>query len=243
MMYCANCGAEINEGSSFCKNCGTEVNNGHYSVTGNWQSNTFESVREQSMEELRDLYNYFSLKANVYDELDRLYRHAYTHNVQVSKAGLVWGIILICLGGLFFIISCAGESVWLMLLNLLIIGLGIFLIVKRSRKKKAAYQTIEDEKLQIDVLAQELAVHYDNYGGCPLGIEYSSPRSIEAIYEIIRQGRADTIKEAINLIKSDSHDAEMERLQRETAQAAWSTCAAARATAGFTAADYFYRTR
>ena len=201
--------------------------------------NTNNTVREDSMEELREMYNYFSVKADAYDELERLERHI-SQGVRIGKAGKVLGILLIILGGIVAVVGYSLGSV-AGIIGLLISGLGVYMIVSRSKNYNKQVRTIAEEQQRLGELADELILHYNNYGPCPIGIEYTDPKSLEAIYEVIRQGRADTPKEAINLLGHDAHFAEMERLQRETAQAAWQTCAASRATAGFAAASYFHQ--
>ena len=39
--------------------------------------------------------------------------------------------------------------------------------------------------------------HYNSYGECPLGVEYSNPKTIERIYDMVQRGEADTIQEAV----------------------------------------------
>lgn len=205
----------------------------------NMNEQAYVSVREQSMNELQNMYAYFSQKQAAYDEFDRLDMQVAMNSRPVSKAGKAWGIILLIIGGLIFFISVGASGGSAFIIGLILIGLGILLIALRSKKIKNMQNMVNNSARRMEEIAQELAVHYNNYGYCQLGLEFTFPRTIGQIYEVIRQGRADTIKEAMNLIVYDEHNAEMERLQRTTAQAAWETCAASRATAGFAAANYF----
>ncbi len=195
------------------------------------------NVREQSMEELRNMYNYFSVKAAQYDELDRLEQHV-NQGIRIKNASKIWGLILTIFGGCAFPIGLASVGSTGTIVSLAIIGLGILLLICHSSNKKNAIKTLEAERQRIAQLGEELLIHYNNYGYCPLGVEYTYPRILESIYEVFRQGRADTFKEAINLMANDAHQAEMERLQRSTAQAAWQTSASSAVTAGFTVANY-----
>ena len=200
--------------------------------------NNYETTREQTMNELQNMYTYFSQKKALYDEFDKLDNLVAVNSRPISKAGKTWGIILIVFGGLMTIIgfNVGGPALFV---GIVLLILGICLIASRSNKVSNAQKAVKDSVKRMEQIAQELAVHYNNYGYCQVGLEYTFPRTIEQIYEVIRQGRADTIKEAMNLIIYDEHNAEMERLQRSTAQAAWQTCAASTVTAGFTAANYF----
>ncbi len=67
-----------------------------------------------------------------------------------------------------------------------------------------------------DELKEELKINFEKYRYCVIGIELSNPRIIRAIYDIIRQGMADSPKEAVNCLLSKSRvsDDEMEIARR-----------------------------
>ena len=243
MMYCTNCGAEIREESRFCKSCGVEIKK--FSKTQEtyntaYQSQTCRSEREESMEQLRDMYNYFSVKEAEYDEVIKLDTEI-NSPIIVSNAGKIWGLILTIFGGCCVPLAIAAHSIEAFIAVIIILGPGILLLTSRSRKIKRIQRERETKQARLQVVAEDVVSYYNNYGPCPLGIEFTDPKSLETIYEVIRSGRADSLKEAINILANDEHNAEMERLQRATAQAAWETCAAARLNAGFAAANYFSR--
>ena len=80
------------------------------------------------------------------------------------------------------------------------IALGILLIVlnvvrKANNKKRIAWCEAESDRIE-DLIID----HYNKYENCPIGVEYTRLGDIELIYDTIRQGRADTIKEAMNLL-------------------------------------------
>ena len=47
--------------------------------------------------------------------------------------------------------------------------------------------------------------YYKNYGYCPIAAEYTNPKILKKIREPIYIGRADTIKEAMNLLFAENH--------------------------------------
>lgn len=203
-------------------------------------NNSYGTAREQSMEELRKMYTYFSKKKAAYDEFDRLDKLICEQSKPIKKRGKTWGILLSIVGGVLLLASYSGTVMTgTPIMGLIFLGIGILLISSHSSKTKNRQKTLQDATKRMEELAQELTIHYNKYGYCQLGLEYTFPHTIESIYETIRLGRADTIKDAVNLLINDERMSEMERLQRETAQAAWKTCAATRATAGFAAANYF----
>ena len=198
----------------------------------------YGATREQTLNELQNMYAYFSQKKAAYDEFDRLDNLVAVNSRPISKAGKTWGIIFLVIGGLLGIIgvNTGGASLFI---AVALIVIGLCMVLSHSSKVDNAKKTVDESVKRMEEIGQELAAHYNNYGYCPVGLEYTFPRTLEQIYEVVRQGRADTIKEAMNQIVYDEHNAEMERLQRSTAAAAWRTCAASTVTAGFTAANYF----
>lgn len=90
--------------------------------------------------------------------------------------------------------------------------LSISSFVKVSKKRKEL-PTLER---RVDELKDELTKYFEKYGYCVIGIEMSNPRIVRAIYDIIRQGIADSPKEAVNSLLSSARasDHEMEMARR-----------------------------
>ena len=74
-----------------------------------------------------------------------------------------------------------------------------------------------------------------------LSMEFSNPRIIKLIYNVIRQGRADTPKEAINVMLQDTHRTEMKLIAAQTAAAASFASINSGVAAAFCAASFFLR--
>lgn len=83
-------------------------------------------------------------------------------------------------------------------------------------------------------IENQLEVYYRDYGYCPIGIEFCDPDIIKSLADVVRTGRADTIKEAINVLLDDAHKTTMEMEARFTSQAAGTTAA-------FSAASFFFK--
>ena len=86
---------------------------------------------------------------------------------------------------------------------------------------------------------EELYQYYLNYGYCLVSAEYTNPSNLLAILHTIESGRADTIKEAINILVEDAHRNNMEALATQTAVASAAAARGATAAAVFSAANFF----
>ncbi len=220
-MFCSKCGAQIAEGAKFCPSCGTAVNGQSVEVVAD--NNSQLSERENSLNELSKMLEYFSQKKNQYCEY-----YSVSYNLELEKkTKLSKSAIRKAL--LFSFISMVGSIILMNvgikndLMVLAIIGalLGFFCfisllggdiiyarIVKKNTIKKLSYR--EEE------LKNELIDYYNKYVNCPVGIEYSSPDDIERMMNIITSGRAAKLNEAINLLIDDEHKKYLERNIEET---------------------------
>ena len=149
-----------------------------------------------------------------------------------NEAGAAWTILFV----LILFLALAGG------LTLLIIG-----ILKNSnyaseQRKQKAIQ-LQQTKERLATLADELTAHYRSYGYCAVSPEYTNPKILETIKEKVWSGRADTIKEAINIMLQDEHYSEMELQAALTAKSAASAARGAKAAAFFSAANFVHSIR
>ena len=125
-----------------------------------------------------------------------------------------------------------------LILDAIFIG-GCILYYKGLQKKK---KDLEGLKLQMQQLNDELVAYYNDYPGfCPVAFEYSHPASIAELMDLIRLRRADTIKEAMNVMIEDIHRANLEQSQQEILYQTQNASRAARSTAFWSAANFFKR--
>ena len=103
-------------------------------------------------------------------------------------------------------------------------------------------------RTRINELAQELTQHFRAYGYCPVGPEYTNPSILQQIMSVIQSGRAETPKEAINVLLDDAHKSSMEfaamltaRNAQAAAEYAQGAAAGATASAVFSAANFFLK--
>ncbi len=251
-MYCPGCGSEIKIGEKFCMHCGNPIDEKrkivaqkptHVSSISQQRSSRIESANEVAR-----MIEYFSPMQPQYDEYDQCSEIIDNCTRKLKIAPVVIGIILCAWGYLpiIAVLSVFGISgiarfgleehlVFCLpaLLGTLVIVLRIIEVINRKKKLN---QSIERQIL----LAKELTDYYNNYGElCLVGAEFSNPRILELIGNTLRQGRADTIKEAINVLLDDAHKTRMELQAELTAQSARQAASGATAAAVFSAARLF----
>lgn len=248
-MYCPNCGNQI-DGHNFCPNCGAPSATTAVTTAPN---NDRLQQRKSELQLMDHMIEYFSQKQFLYNEYDNTAKTINRLRRGVSKSPLVWGIILIAISEIFFsfVLSILSDLVnsfnslelcaCLFVFFILVCCLGggvalIVLFIKRTKKNNALISEKMDRYSQI---SDELYVHYCGYENCPIGHEYTNPSNLEVIKQTIISGRADTIKDALNILVEDAHRARIENYTAQTANYARQTAHSARATAIFTAAHFF----
>ncbi len=214
MKFCSHCGAELT-GERFCPHCGAAAEGnlmGVATVPNYGQIN----VREHGLLEMEKLLNYFGSKAAKYQECDQLIE-------EVTKRKKKFYIIWLILGVLL------GWFGWWVMLNANIngilgylVGIGLFILPPILFLALFVWLNIKNRKRIKGAIAQQTALvaelhdHYCNYGNCPIGIEYTWPNVLNILAEIMRQGRTNEIKEAVNIMLDDLHKAKMESLANQT---------------------------
>ena len=169
-------------------------------------------------------------------------------------AAVVFFLMTLVAGGIR-----SNTGVKLLIVSIALLAGGIVLLVvgnKKSdayndaynlyRKNRSSKQKAEKERLlkhykeRYNQLGEDLSNYYENYGYCPVAASYTNPRILREIRKPIEMGRADTIKEAMNLLVQDAHNAEMEAQAAATAQSAsMAAQSAANAARGAKVAAFF----
>lgn len=255
-MYCQNCGEKIIEidGARFCRRCGQPVemqsNNKQttqYDVTQQKHRNEVNqraNVRQQETAELQKMIRYFSQKSEQYREYDRLAYRMIPKNRNAPTSFLIWGLVCAVIGSILFSVF-SGTDVYnyyamyalIPLLFACCFGLIVtYIILSIIRKKE-----YEKNKARFEELSNELYQHYQKYGYCLVSAEYTNPENLKAIMQTIESGRADTIKEAINILVEDAHRNNMQNYAAQTAASSAAAARGATVSAVFSAANFFKR--
>lgn len=262
MPFCSSCGAPFNSGEKFCMQCGAPIVENRNIVAQNSSivSAIYQqrSIRIESFNEVAHMIEYFSPMQPKYDEYDQCSEtigecsrnHGSTVGIGVFLCvlGSAFLLILLYFAGVSGIVNSIREDpesfLISMLLSFAILGACLFLgpyfiassIVKEKNRNKRLMESINRQV----VLANELTNHYNNYGNiCLVGAEFSNPRILALISNTLRQGRADTIKDAINVMFDDAHKTQMELQAQLTTQAAMQAARGATTAAVFSAARFF----
>lgn len=202
-MYCVNCGAEILENATFCSACGTRIAQ-NQTQTENFQSQK-DIIHKNEIFKLKMAINYFSQKYNQYKAYDKACAMLNEYSRPASKALIIWGCIILTIGLMLCIATLSVQSVVLVLIPgiAMLIG-GIFMQVNNRRKYRSA-------KYEYTCLSRELYKHYASYTNCPVGAEFTNPETLQKILSVLISGRADTIKESINILLSDVDRAQINK--------------------------------
>lgn len=141
--------------------------------------------------------------------------------------------------------SAAAAAVFWVIVFLIggaLLATGIVKSVKYGNRMRAERERLlRENKKKLSDLEKELSDYYNKYGKCLTGLAYTNPLILKEIRKVVYTGRADSIKEAINLLLQDTHNSEMEYQATLTAQHAANAAHSARTAAIFTAADFFLK--
>lgn len=234
-MFCPHCGQQVADGAAFCTACGkglTAAPAPSPAIDFQAQKN---AIRQSEISALTKALQYFSQKRDEFTEYDYVCELV-NHYARGAKSSLlVWGIIITAFG---LLAMMAGEEAFLgSLLGFVLPGsLMIFGGIMMKVKNRKNYKYFQSEYAR---LSQELYDHYVNYPNCPVGPEYANPEILEIILGVLQSGRADTIKESINLLINDSERAEMSEYLDMIEQNTAAINAQTRVAAVFAAANFF----
>ena len=267
MSYCPNCGAQVADGYKFCMSCGKPVLTQPMAPAPVYAPvstiNQQERVRTDTLSELNRMINYFSVKQQQYDEYDTCSDNIdyYSNprarlNVNTGIAGKPFIIAGAIVTGIFMFFAYIalifaqmtenyGTMVVMYLISFLGIGSLVFGIIRNVKNNRIRnnyrLNQLRQNETRFAQLADELSAYYASYGYCPTGPSYTNPKILNKLRELVYIGRADTVKEAINIMHQDAHNSEMELQAAMTARSAASAARGAHAAAFFTAANFFLK--
>ena len=208
-------------------------------------------LRAQNLQELGRMFRHFGEKEALYDEYDFLNsRYEALSRMRGSAAGTV-GVVLSAIGGValfivVFLVVIAVKSpgrralvprdyldfTILHLIPLALVAAGMLCLREDRNIGKKRKEEMGRCGARIAEIANELTRHYYAYGPCLVGIEYSNPKIIAAIGQMVKSGRANTPAEAINRMLEDAHMSFMQIQAEITARSARQAAASASVAAG-----------
>ncbi len=206
-MFCSKCGNQIPDNSVFCSACGAQVNQaGNIQFQAQFQAQK-NAIRQSEIQAVNNAINYFSQQKYTFEKFYNTFESVNYYKRGAKSGLIIWGAILCFLGFFasitgtisaitertlviptlavfFFIFSVPGM--------LMIIG-GILMKINNRKKYKKAVQDYNEASAEINNI-------YASYTNCPVGMEYCNPNVLHIILNILESGRADTVKEAVNLL-------------------------------------------
>ena len=147
------------------------------------------------------MINHFSAKQTQYDEFEKVSEEVEARSSKGFFGWIIGAIISIVVGliskSVFFYIAAAAFVAAFVLFKIL------------NKKKLEAATTLQNK------LLRELQDHFDAYGYCSVGFEYTKPSTLETLYEYVRTGRVNTLGDAINEYMKDIHNQRIEDMQKD----------------------------
>lgn len=209
-MFCPHCGSQVADGVAFCSNCGgnlnavTQVQPQVQQPAYDYQAQK-QAVRESEIKSLASVLAHFNQKRDEFEYYDAVCVLVNHYAQGAKKSLIVWGAIIASMG----IICALAEAsaaidglIAFIIPGAAMIAGGILMQIKN--RKNQEYYNAEYARL-----SEELYNHYLAYPNCPVGPEYVSPDILELIMEVMQSGRADTIKESINLLLAEADQDEI----------------------------------
>ena len=244
MAFCNECGADL-QGAKFCANCGTAVQDLLIQQRESALSaNT--NIRQASIAECKKMIQYFSQKTKTWEKYEQVSEdvrrgRSFWH-VFLFLIGLTWlGIGCVFVYMMFHynpeitlietIVGLAGLSFYF-----LVPSLPFFIISSRLNKKsKAKYAEL---LLLQDALSMEIVEHYEAYGYCHVGLQYTREKILKEICKNIEDGRCSTIDVALNIMLDDEDKKSMQQQAEEILKASERAANAAEASLLFDVMDH-----
>lgn len=215
-MFCSKCGQELSDDASFCSKCGAPT------------GASSQPARHGADERQRTYELLSSIDGKLRDQRAH-YRAIQKDNIKLAKARKSGkGIGKYLFSGLwalfFWQVSTTVDDTGLVAFY--VVGGAVPLaicVLGALRRLQIANDVKKDIASHFASIAKIHASVKDN----PLSFEHSTPYALDSLLAIVRQGRADTLKEALNVYEDDEHKSSMLDLQ----QAAVNEATAARIAA------------
>lgn len=248
MKFCTKCGTQMEDDVNFCPKCGTATNSANQVVNVESKSEVSEKDSSSIVAKLKELHSYFSEIGNAYNIFDNgiglindaEWRKTVNKKYKMSVAAKVsWLLLLIFILAIVICYNAARHtySITPLLLNLLFWFLAIvafscgivFSIQGKGFKNHKKALDFYDKN--VPIAQKQIQEHYAKLENCPLGIDYTSPSTIERLAYYLNSHRADSLKEAINVLEDERHKANVENTLAATRKAAEAAAFASQMTA------------
>ena len=203
-MFCPICGHQSPDGLQTCAVCGNALPQYVRQSYVDYQARK-NNLRNSEMMALSQAIEYFSHKRAAFDRYDAVCEKINHYARGARSALIVWGSIIAGFSLIYIFmrlfVAPYVAGTWAGVSSVAAVGLlpGILMIVGgilmkvNNRSKYRKFLMLYAEP------SQELFDYYVRYPNCPVGPEYVNPAAMLLVLDVLRSGRADTIKEGLNL--------------------------------------------
>ena len=255
---CDKCKQPIPKESLFCPKCGAMQkirSAADLERVQQWNVKEKEKIQAEmdtyaqtEIGKIEKAYSYFKKNAAAYDDFNRYVQMAGIASQKTPTKGMGCAVAVVAMFVVFPTLASIAVGVFqsdiLVLISLIaciIASIAIYLKLKERSEMQIVDEQYEAEKKRNEAL-KKIQDYYRAYPGqCPVSIDYSHPRTLEYLYTLMNNRRADTVKEAINLMEEEMHRKRMETHQQELIYRTTQAGNAAQTAAFFSAMDFFTR--
>ena len=223
-MFCKHCGAEIAENAAFCPACGGSQQETAISVANtNRVATTADPEQERALllDKMNNSFEVMTALKQTEDEIAKLESELPELEKHSDKTRRDHFIIL---------------GVALIIFYLLGIVVIVHTISKyNSSKKKLAEvnQNLSEKRAELETLKNDEVISWLPY-------DYRDSTSFVMMYNYLNNMRASSLKEALNLLEVERHQARVEMLSEISARASVDAANSASAAATASAASAFF---
>ncbi len=223
VVKCPSCGGEVQVDVSrefgFCSFCGAKI-----AITQDPPANAtraFANNREAALGEMGKIIEHFDQVKDHYRMIDSLNGNIdyYREKIRVNHP-ILYPVILLALWGvlslLLRIALLEKDLGYIKYVSIFFVIAIVFTFFFYITQRKKINDSILDADYKIERIVEAIQEWYDEYPQCPIGVEYCHPDTLAILYDYLRKGRAETIKEALNLLANDQHNAEMKQIAIQT---------------------------
>lgn len=255
---CDKCKQPIPKESLFCPKCGAMQkirSAADLERVQQWNVKEKEKIQAEmdtyaqtEIGKIEKAYSYFKKNAAAYDDFNRYVQMAGIASQKTPTKGMGCAVAVVAMFVVFPTLAYiavgvfqSGILVLISLIACIIASVVIYLKLKERSEMQIVDEQYEAEKKRDEAL-KKIQDYYRAYPGqCPVSIDYSHPRTLEYLYTLMNNRRADTVKEAINLMEEEMHRKRMETHQQELIYRTAQAGNAAQTAAFFSAMDFFTR--
>lgn len=242
-MFCQKCGFQMDDNSKFCPQCATPAGGVAPAVNPqpvyDYQAEK-NAIRQSETEVVLNAYNHFLVKQTAFDEYDQVTSAISHYRRKNAIPMIVWGCILLA-PVLILGLLLASQEIGFLYLAIIMMIPGAALLAGGITKLLCVRKKIATLEQRYAQLSVELYNHYLNCPNCPVGPEYINPKALYKIITVLRSGRADTVKESINVIVNDANSARVGQYLHNLQVTTNQINAQTRVAAVFAAGNFFLK--